>query len=141
MRKTAARSLRQKAIDAMPAEIQGPDELIILCGANAYEEKYYFNPLFDRIPESVKEELRTICVLFTQEAGGILTIGFTPDGDVTIQTRAEEEDITYDEISAGLLVGEIRRKRAQLLEELSLFYRAIILRQDISALLTEDEDA
>ncbi len=112
---------------------------VVLCGANAYEEKYYLNPAFDRIPESIKEELRIICVLFTQEAGGIITIGFDGEGEVLIRTDASEEDITYDEISAGLLVSEIRRKRRELFEELSLFYRAVILHEDISSLLTEDE--
>ena len=123
----------------MSADIAGRDagefidgETLILCGANAYDEKYYFNPLFNKIPDSIQQELRVICVLFTQEAGGIFTIGFSSDGDVTLSTRATEEDITYDEVSAGLLVGEIRRRRSELFEELSLFYRAIILRQDIS---------
>ena len=114
------------------------DEMV-LCGANAYEEKYYLNPAFDKIPDSIKDELRIICVLFTQEAGGIITIGFEEDGEVVIRTDAAEEDITYDEVSAGLLVGEIRRNRQELFEELSLFYKAVILRQDISAFLTEDE--
>ena len=29
------------------------DGRIVLCGSNAYEKKYYFNPLFDSVPESV----------------------------------------------------------------------------------------
>jgi len=36
---------------------------VVLCGANAYEQKYYFNEKFSRIPESIKEELHIICVL------------------------------------------------------------------------------
>ena len=42
---------------------------IVLCGANAYEKKYYFNKKFDKIPENIKEELHIICVLFTEEVG------------------------------------------------------------------------
>ena len=38
----------------------------VLCGANAYEMKYYFNERFNGIPESVKDELHIICVLFTE---------------------------------------------------------------------------
>jgi len=41
------------------------EEKIVLCGANAYEKKYYFNPLFEALPEGIKEELNIICVLFT----------------------------------------------------------------------------
>ena len=110
-------------------------ERIVLCGANAYEQKYYFNEKFDRIPESVKEELRIICVLFTEEVGGIFTIVFEPDGSVSMDTQAEEDDIYYDEISSGLLVGEIRRRREELFESLSLFYRAFILGESVEELL------
>lgn len=38
---------------------------MILCGANAYEKKYYFNERFKQIPQSVQDELHIICVLFT----------------------------------------------------------------------------
>ena len=39
------------------------EEAIVLCGANAYEKKYYFNEMFKGIPDSIKEELHIICVL------------------------------------------------------------------------------
>ena len=56
---------------------------IVLCGANAYEKKYYFNEeQFKMIPESIKEELHIICVLFTEEVGGVFTIAFEEDGNV-----------------------------------------------------------
>ena len=42
---------------------------LVLCAANAYEQKYYFNEQFSGIPESIQEELRILCVLFTQEVG------------------------------------------------------------------------
>ncbi len=42
-------------------------EKIVLCGANAYEQKYYFNPRFSKIPQSVQDELHIICVLFTRK--------------------------------------------------------------------------
>ena len=113
---------------------------IVLCGANAYEQKYYFNNDFDKIPQSIKDELRVICVLFTQEVGGIFTIVFEEDGSVSLETNADEEDITYDEISSGLLIGEIRRKRQELFESLQLYYRVFIKKEDISALLSAEEE-
>ena len=103
------------------------DKRIVLCGANAYEQKYYFNEQFAGIPESVKEELHVICVLFTEEVGGIFTIVFEEDGSISMETNAEEEDLLYDEISSGLLVGEIRRNRQELLESLQMYYRVFIL--------------
>ena len=102
---------------------------IVLCGANAYEQKYYFNEKFSRIPESIKEELHILCVLFTEEVGGVFTIVFEEDGSVSLETDAYEEDILYDEISSGLLVREIRMQRQELLESLSLFYRVFVLRE------------
>ena len=65
------------------------------------------------------------------------TIVFEPDGSISLETQAEEDDIYYDEISSGLLVSEIRRKRQELLESLSLFYRVFILKEDISDMLEE----
>lgn len=113
------------------------DERIVLCGANAYEQKYYFNEQFNKIPESIKEELHIMCVLFTEEVGGIFTIVFEPDGGVSLETQVDDSDIYYDEISSGLLIGEIRRKRAELLESLSMYYRVFVLKEDISDMLEE----
>ncbi|MDE6845007.1 MAG: hypothetical protein K2J99_04470 [Lachnospiraceae bacterium] len=103
------------------------DKRVVLCGANAYEQKYYFNEQFSGIPESIKEELHVICVLFTEEVGGIFTIVFEEDGSISLETNAEEDDLLYDEISSGLLVGEIRRNRQEMLESLQLYYRVFIL--------------
>lgn len=111
------------------------DKRIVLCGANAYDMKYYFNEEFQGIPDSIKDELHIICVLFTEEVGGILTIVFEEDGSLTMETNAEEDDIYYDEISSGLLISEIRRKRQELFASLQLYYRIFVLKEDIGDLL------
>ena len=111
------------------------DKRIVLCGANASEQKYYFNERFDKIPQSIKDELHVICVLFTEEVGGVFTIVFEEDGSISLETDAEEDDLLYDEISSGLLVGEIRRNRQEMLESLQLYYRVFILHEEIQ----EDE--
>lgn len=110
-------------------------ERVVLCGANAYEMKYYFNEKFAGIPDSIKDELHILCVLFTEEVGGVLTIVFEADGTLSLETDAEEGDIYYDEISSGLLVSEILRKRRELLESLSLYYRVFILKEGDFGLL------
>ncbi len=102
---------------------------IVLCGANAYEQKYYFNEKFKNIPESIKEELHIICVLFTEEVGGVFTVVYEEDGSISLETDAYEEDILYDEISSGLLVREIRMQRQELFESLSLFYKVFVLHE------------
>ena len=53
---------------------------VVLCGANSYEEKYYLNPDFDRLPDHVKDELKIMCVLYVNDVGGILTLVFEEDG-------------------------------------------------------------
>ncbi len=111
---------------------------VVLCGANAYEQKYYFNEKFSRIPESIKEELHIICVLFTEEVGGVFTVVFEEDGSVSLETDACEEDILYDEISSGLLVREIRMQRQELLESLSPYYRGFVLREPVDTLIREE---
>ncbi len=114
------------------------EKKIVLCGASAYEKKYYFNEQFNSIPESVKEELHIICVLFTEEVGGVFTIAFEEDGNVILETEAEESDIYYDEVGSGLLVGEVRRNRQELFESLQLYYRIYILKEDLTNILKED---
>lgn len=108
------------------------DEKIVLCGANAYEKKYYFNQQFCGIPKSVQDELHIICVLFTEEVGGVFTIAFDREGAVLLETNAADDDFVYDEISSGLMVREIRRNRQELLESLSIYYRIFVLHEDIA---------
>jgi hypothetical protein len=75
--------------------------------------------------------------LFTEEVGGIFTVVFEEDGSISLETDAEEDDIYYDEISSGLLIGEIRRNRQELFESLSLYYRVFVLKEDVSGILEE----
>ena len=107
------------------------EKRVVLCGANAYEQKYYFNEKFDKIPQSIKDELHIICVLFTEEVGGIFTIVFEEDGSISLETDAEENDLLYDEISSGLLIGEIRRNRQEMFASLQLYYRVFILHESL----------
>ena len=102
------------------------DKRIVLCGANAYEQKYYFNEKFAAIPESIKEELHIICVLFTEEVGGIFTIVFEEDGSVSFETNAGEDDLLYDEIGAALKVKQLQTEKRELFEALELFWKEFI---------------
>ncbi len=109
------------------------DRRTVLCGANAYEQKYYFNEQFKGLPQSIQDELHVISVLFTEEVGGVFTIVFEEDGSILLETDAREDDLLYDEISSGLLVGEIRRNRQELFESLQLYYRVFILGENLES--------
>lgn len=111
--------------------------LVILCGSSKYTKKYYLNDAFKALPEGIQEDLKIICVLFTEEVGGTMQLIFDADGNLTIQTSAEEEDFLYDEIGAALKVKELQRSRKELFESLEMYYRVVILGQAYE----EDEDA
>ena len=115
-----------------------PDGRMVLCAANKYEMKYFFNKTFQSLPESIQNELHIISVLFAQEAGGIFKIIFEEDGDITIETEASEDDVLYDEISAGLLVAEIKRTRQEMLESLIFYYKVFVLKENPADLLEEE---
>lgn len=113
---------------------------VILCGANAYDQKYYFNPKFEKIPANIREELNIICVLFTKEIGGVFTVGFDPYGDVVLESTHEDGDLLFDEISARLMIHEIERKKREMLDALSIYFKVTFLHQNPADLLSDDED-
>lgn len=103
----------------------------VLCAASAYEEKYYFNEEFAGLPESIKEELNILCVLFTADVGGILTLEFDEEGSLQFQARAKEDDFLYDEIGSVLKMKELQRTKTELLEALELYYRVFYLGEEL----------
>ncbi len=113
---------------------------IVLCGSNAYDKKYYFNPKFAKLPENVQEELRIISVLFTEEVGGIFTIGFTPLGEAVMDTQAEEGDLLYDEIGSALLIKKIQGTKRELFESLEIYFKVTFLHQNPGDLLEDYEE-
>ena len=49
---------------------------VVLCGASSYEKKYYLNEDFKALPQQIQDELKIMCVLFTEDIGGVLTLVF-----------------------------------------------------------------
>ena len=103
---------------------------IVLCGASAYEQKYYFNPDFQALPERVRQELQIMCVLFTEDVGGILTLEFTEEGELTFRTEALESDASYDEIGSALKIKQLRNEKQELLESLEMYFKVFFLGED-----------
>ena len=100
---------------------------IVLCGASAYEQKYYFNQDFQSLPEAVKQELQIMCVLYTEDVGGLLTLEFDEEGSLQFKTEAAESDIGYDEIGSVLKIKQLRSEKRELLEALEMYYRVFFL--------------
>ena len=116
------------------------EENIVLCGANSYVEKYYFNEQFAGLPEGIKEELRIMCVLFTEDVGGAMMLEFAPDGTLEFRIEAEETDYLFDEIGSGLKVKQYQREKRELLESPELYYKVFILGIPAEQLLEEREE-
>lgn len=102
------------------------EQEIVLCAASAYDRKFYMNPIFQGIPQSVKDELKIMCVLFTEDVGGILEVYYNESGELEFRTSADEGDYLYDEIGSVLKVKEMQRDKRELLESLEMFYRVIL---------------
>ena len=95
----------------------------ILCGASSYDQMFYFNPEFDRLPKAIKDELQIMCVLFTEDVGGILRLEFDREGNLQLVVESRPDDFLFDEIGSGLKIREIQIDRRELLENLETFYR------------------
>lgn len=98
-------------------------ENVVLCGASAYEKKFYLNDNFESLPEQVKEELKIMCVLFTEDVGGVLTLEFDDEGSLELSVSAAQGDILFDEIGSGLKIKQLQKQKKELLKHLKLIIK------------------
>lgn len=108
----------------------GTDDRKVLCCANSYEQKYYFNEEFGRLPEDIKQELQIMCVLFTEEVGGIISVVYDEDGSLKFDVMCDEGDLLFDEIGCGLKIKQLQTEKRELMEALEMFYRVFFLGED-----------
>ena len=114
------------------------EDRIVLCASNAYEKKYYLNDDFEALPQTVKDELKIMCVLFTEDVGGILSLVFEPDGTLVFDVNADEGDLLYDEIGSVLLIKRVQEEKRELLESLELYFKVFFLGEDATNLLSKE---
>lgn len=107
------------------------DENVVLCASSAYERKFYLNDNFNQLPDDIKDELKIMCVLFTEEVGGILTLEYDEQGQLLLKSQCDEGDLLYDEISCGLLIKRIQNEKKDLLTALEMFYKVFFLNETI----------
>ena len=107
------------------------EEEVVLCAASAYEQKFYLNPQFESLPEAVRQELQIMCVLYTEDVGGILTLEFDETGNLQFKTEATDSDFRYDEIGSVLKIKQIQAEKRELLESLEMYYRVFFLGEDM----------
>ena len=103
------------------------DEEIVLCAASAYEQKFYLNPEFDSLPESIRQELQVMCVLYTEDVGGILMLVYDENGNLDLKVDLEEGDFFFDEIGSVLKIKELQQTKMELFESLETFFKVFWL--------------
>ncbi|MFV0344530.1 MAG: DUF6145 family protein [Anaerocolumna sp.] len=103
---------------------------VVLCASSAYEQKYYLNEDFNGLPEAIKEELQIMCVLYTEDVGGILTLEYDEDGTLMLRVTSDEGDLLFDEIGSVLKIKELQRAKEELLESLELYYKVFVLGEE-----------
>jgi hypothetical protein len=101
-------------------------EEIVLCGASAYNKKFYLNQEFRGLPQQVKDELKIMCVLFTEDIGGIFQLVFDEEGNLEFRTSCDEGDLLYDDIGCELKIRQLQRTKEELLRSLEMYYKVII---------------
>ena len=100
---------------------------VVLCVANAYQKKDYLNENFNGLPQTIRDELKIMCVLYTEDVGGILELVFDEDGNLDFRTSCKENDFFYDEIGSVLKIKQYRNERRELLESIETYYRIVFL--------------
>lgn len=100
-------------------------EEVVLCGASAYSKKFYLNEDFKGLPSQVRDELKIMCVLFTEDIGGIFHLVFDEEGNLEFRTSCDEGDLLYDDIGCGLKIKELQQTKQELLEGLEMYYKLL----------------
>lgn len=103
------------------------EEKIVLCVSNSYEKKFYLNDNFQSLPKQVQDELKIMCVLYTEDVGGILSLEYEEDGTLQFVVQSEEGDMFFDEIGSVLKMKQIREEKRDLLEALETYYKVFFL--------------
>ena len=104
---------------------------MVLCASSAYEKKFYLNENFEGLPQHVKDELKIMCVLFTEDVGGVLSLEFDENGNLELNTSADEGDLLYDEIGSVLKIKQMQQEKQELFESLETYYKVFFLGEDI----------
>lgn len=112
---------------------------IVLCAASAYEEKFYLNPEFSQLPESIQQELQIMCVLYTADVGGILMLVFDDAGNLELKVEHNEDDFAFDEIGSVLKIKELQQTKRELFESLETFFKVFYLGEDFEEKSTPGE--
>ncbi|MCL1936174.1 MAG: DUF6145 family protein [Defluviitaleaceae bacterium] len=103
----------------------------ILVASSVYNEKYYIESEFEKIPINIQEELKTICIKTSNYLHCIFLIGFNEDGSIYFEARAKDEDNLFKENETDEVINIIIEQNKELIESLTLWYKIFILKENI----------
>lgn len=95
----------------------------VLCGASCYSKLFYMNEKFDNLPQEIKDELKIMCVLYTEDIGGTLQLFYDEEGNLNFRSDKNSDDFLYDEIGSVLKIRQYQREKKELLEQLENYYK------------------
>jgi hypothetical protein len=103
----------------------------IMAAASYYSRSYYFNPDYDSLPKEVKKEVRALTSAAAETARGVVTLGFTEDGHVYMDSSGIGADAGYDEINGRGAVDAAIKEKAELLNQLYLWHKIFVKNKGI----------
>ena len=68
-----------------------------------------------------------MCVMFTEDVGGVLILEFDEAGSLQFRVEALEADARFDEIGSALKIKQLRREKEELLQSLEMYYRVFCM--------------
>ena len=64
---------------------------VVLCVSNAYQKKFYLNENFNGLPQSIRDELKIMCVIYTEDIGAVSYTHLRAHETVLDRKRAENQ--------------------------------------------------
>ena len=86
--------------------------------------------LLRELQEAERQELQIMCVLYTEDVGGILLVVYDEEGNLELKVEHEENDFAFDEIGSVLKIKQLQQTKRELFESLETFYRVFYLGEE-----------
>lgn len=96
------------------------EKKLVVC-VSPYQQKYYFEPEFNDIPDAIKEELKEAVAQMANKINGIISVGFNEECNLFIEQTAED-NVFVDEIGAALEIKRFQSEKQELIKSLKMWY-------------------
>lgn len=94
----------------------------VLAAANNKEQKYFMEEEFKFLPDTIKDDLKKICIGMAEKLNCTFMVGFDENGDVYFETVRHEGDFDFDEIGAELEIKRLQKEELELFRAMELWY-------------------